>query len=167
MLLLLTEEHSQSCTWRFFSPYPCWFLIHWAFSPQRQIGIEKNRPLDPSFFGLLVFYECVPKYCPSNKKRAGQETFFSIRLSVWTSAMCILLVRTTKLLAQKIRHDNAGSEKFFLYFKRKKFINFFVQRGRPIRQVGSYFSLSEWESYPSRTFGRPKFPALKREVNLV
>ena len=31
---------------------------------------------------------------------AGQETFFSIRLPIWTSAMCILLVRTTKLLAQ-------------------------------------------------------------------
>ena len=47
---------------------------------------------------------------------AGQETFFSIRLSVRTSAMCILLVQTTKLLAQKIRHDSTGSEKFFFSY---------------------------------------------------
>ena len=52
--------------------------------------------------------------------------------------MCPLLVRTTKLLAQKLRHDNTGSEKFFFYFKeKKKFVNFFLQRGRPIGQVGS------------------------------
>ena len=30
----------------------------------------------------------------------------------------------------------------------------------PIGQLGSSFSLSEWKSYPSRTFGRAKFPAL-------
>ena len=31
----------------------------------------------------------------------GQETFFSIHLSLGTSTMCILLVQTTKLLVQK------------------------------------------------------------------
>ena len=78
---------------------------------------------------------------------------FSIRLSVRTSGMCILLVRTTKLLAQKIQHDNTGSEKFFCTIS-------FLQCGHPIGQVGSYFSLSEWKSYLSWTFGQPKFPAL-------
>ena len=38
--------------------------------------------------------------------------------------------------------------------KKKKFIIFFLQRGRLIGQVGSYFSLSEWKSYPSRLPGR-------------
>ena len=38
--------------------------------------------------------------------------------------MCILLVRTTKLLAQKIRYDNTGSAKFFFYFKKKSLLIF-------------------------------------------
>ena len=42
--------------------------------------------------------------------QTGQETSqFACPFGI--SAMCILLVRTTKLLAQKIRHDNTGSEK--------------------------------------------------------
>ena len=45
---------------------------------------------------------CLQKY----GQVTGLESFFSIHLYIQTSAKCILLVRTTKLLAQKVRHDN-------------------------------------------------------------
>ena len=62
-------------------------------------------------FGFVTFYEerdvqTAIEQLDGQVKRlstmmTGQETFFSIHLSLGTSTMCILLVRTTKLLVQK------------------------------------------------------------------
>ena len=62
-------------------------------------------------FGFVTFYEerdvqtAIDQLDGQVKRLStmmtGQETFFSIHLSLGTSTMCILLVRTTKLLVQK------------------------------------------------------------------
>ena len=59
----------------------------------------------PSYVTLFSFYTII--FSPeilrfhTHFPIPGQETFFSIHLSLGTSTMCFLLVRTTKLLVQK------------------------------------------------------------------
>ena len=49
--------------------------------------------------------------------KAGQETFFSIHLSLRTSVMRILLVRTTKLLVPKNRQQQFRVKKILFLFQ--------------------------------------------------